>query len=175
MRSLLPLLGLLLAGCAAAPPPSDVLLRLPPASLGHGLELQQRMTVTARGRSQEMAVAIETDEASVRVVIMDFGQPLLRLRWDGHSLEDSRVPGWPDFIPPARVLSDLQLVHWPIGAIRAVLPPGWSIEDEAGTRVLRAQGRAVVLVHRIAADAAELVHVAAGYRVRLEPLSRSAP
>lgn len=175
MRSLLPLLALVVAGCTTAPPTSDVLLRLAPASLGHELALQQRMTVTARGRSQEMAVAIESDDASVRVVIMDFGQPLLRLHWDGQALEESRVPGWPDFIPPERVLSDLQLVHWPIGAIRPVLPAGWSIEEEAGTRVLRAHGRAAILVRRTAADAAELDHVAAGYRVRLEPLSRSAP
>ena len=41
------------------------------------------------------------------------------------------------------MLSDLQLVFWPIDAIAATLPAGWSLRDENGRRVLR-QGEAIV-------------------------------
>ena len=48
-----------------------------------------------------------------------------------------------DALDGERVLSDLQLVFWPIDAIAASLPAGWSLREESGRRVLR-QGESII-------------------------------
>lgn len=161
---------LLLAGCAAKPQgaPDELTLRLPPASLGRELALQQRMTVVAMGRSQQMDVAIEVDAEAVRLAVLVLGQTVARLEWDGRELTESRASGWPAAVTGARVLSDLQLVHWPVEAIRAALPAGWSLQADGAGRVLLFRDAPVIRVRYPAPASAELDNVAAGYRLLLE-------
>ncbi|MDB5857878.1 MAG: hypothetical protein JWQ76_1567 [Ramlibacter sp.] len=170
LRAWLPLLALLLAACAAPRPMADseLTLRLSPASLGRVLALQQRMTVSAHGRAQQMDVAIEVDADAVRMAVMDFGQTVARLDWDGRTLNESRAKGWPDSVTGARVLSDLQLVHWPLAAIRTALPAGWSVEAEGTARVVRFRDATMIRVQYPAPGTAELDNLAAGYRLRLD-------
>lgn len=170
MRWLLSLLVLLLAACASTPPAGQeqLTLRLSPASLGHELALQQRMTVSAYGQSQQMDVAIEVDAQAVRMAVLTFGQTVARLDWDGRELSESRVKGWPEAVTGARVLSDLQLVHWPLEAIRPALPAGWRVENEGGERVLRHGDAPVIRVRYPAPGSAELDNLAGGYHLKLE-------
>jgi hypothetical protein len=165
---LLACLPLLLAACASVPPAQPLNLQLAPATLGRELALQQRMTVTVQGRSRQLDVAIEADPDAVRLAVLDLGQTVARMEWDGRTLRQSLAPGWPAAIDGARVLSDLQLVHWPLAAIRAALPVGWSVEASDAERVLRFRGTTVVHVRYPLAGTAELEHPVAGYRVRLE-------
>ena len=175
MRWLFASLVLLLSACATPPsPPQELSLRLSPASLGRELALQQRMTVSAHGRSQQMDVAIEVDAEAVRMAVMDFGQTVARLEWDGRTLNESRAKGWPDSVTGARVLSDLQLVHWPLPAIRTALPAGYSIEGDAAARTVRFHDTAMVRVRYPAPGTAELDNLAAGYQLRLDAWPGSA-
>lgn len=169
LRWLLALASLCLAACAGttATTRGELSLRLSPASLGHELALQQRMTVSAMGRSHEMDVAIEVDAEAVRVAVLDFGQTVARLDWDGRRLTEDRVQGWPAAVTGSRVLSDLQLVHWPLEAIRPALPNGWTVQMEGPARVLRFQDVPVIVVHYPAPGSAELDNLGAGYRLRL--------
>ena len=161
-----------LAGCAPRPRlptlPEPYALRLAPASLGRELALQQRMTLTVYGFAQQMDVALEVDAQAVRLVVMAFGQVLARLDWDGRALRESRAPGWPPAVTAARVLSDLQLVHWPADAIRAGLPTAFSLEAHEQGRVLRVGGTTLARVRYPAAGVAELDNLAGHYRLRLE-------
>lgn len=170
MRWLLSSLVLLLAACASAPPAAQdqLTLRLPPASLGRELALQQRMTVSAYGQSQQMDVAIEVDAQAVRMAVLAFGQTVARLEWDGHDLSESRVKGWPEAVTGARVLSDLQLVHWPLEAIRPALPVGWRIDLEGSERVVRHDGAPVIRVRYPVPGSAELDNLAGRYHLKLE-------
>lgn len=163
------ILLVLLAGCASRPVSTELELRLSPVSLGRELALQQRMTVTAAGRSQQLDVALEADASTVRLVVLAFGQTLARMEWDGRTLNELRAPGWPASVTGGRVLSDLQLVHWPPEAIRTALPAGWELQSAPGSRTLRAGGATMVQVRYPSLGAAEIEHVAARYRVRLEP------
>lgn len=176
LRRALLLACVLPAACAHRPPlpGAELPLRLDPASLGRELALQQRMTVTARGHSQQFDVALEADAAAVRVAILAFGHVLARLSWDGRELREERVRGWPPVITGALVLRDLQLVHWPTAAIRAALPAGWVIEEDARGRELRLAGRTMIRVHHPAPETAELENLAAGYRIQLQSWGRTA-
>lgn len=170
MRAWLLACTMLLAACtsvAPAPPPEPA-LRLSPASLGRELALQQRMTVQVMGRSQQLDVALEVDAQAVRMAVMDLGHTVARLEWDGRTLQQSRAPGWPASVTGERVLSDLQLVHWPLAAIAPALPAGWSVRLEGGERVLRYRDAAMVRVRYPGSGTAEIDNLAAGYSIRLE-------
>jgi len=165
----------LLAGCVAPRgprlPPEPYALRLSPASLGRELALQQRMTLSVYGFSQQMDLALEADAQAVRLAILAFGQTLARLEWDGRELMESRAPGWPTAVTGARVLADVQLVHWPADAIRAALPPGWTLEASEDSRLLRVGSTPVARVRYPAPGQAELDNVAGHYRLRLESVT----
>lgn len=163
------------AGCVHVPPSPQALLaraelplRLSPASLGRELALQERMTVTAWGRTQQLDVALEADAGAVRLAVLAFGQTVARLDWDGRELTEQRARGWPAAVTGAAVLRDLQLVHWPLQAIQPALPAGWSVDSEGTDRVLRLAGRTMIRVRYPAAGTAELHNLAAGYFLRLE-------
>ncbi|HEX7889588.1 MAG TPA: DUF3261 domain-containing protein [Ramlibacter sp.] len=166
----LALVALLLTACAhrPVPPLAELPLRLSPASLGRELVVQQRMTVKAYGRSQQLDVAIEADAEAVRLAVLAFGQTVARVDWDGRELRESAVRGFPPGVTGALLLRDVQLVYWPLDAIQAGLPLGWTMQADAGARELRLGGRPVIRVRYPAAGTAELDNLAAHYQVRLE-------
>jgi hypothetical protein len=168
------LLALLLAaGCATSPTPTanepdSPLLRLAPASLGRTLALQQQLTVAARGQTHRLDVILEADADSVRLAMMNLGQTVARLQWDGRELTETRVSWWPAAVKGERILSDLQLVLWPAQAISAALPGGWTLDAHAGERVLRREGTVVATVSYPSATRAELVNLRHGYRLSID-------
>ena len=154
MRRLIALMlaAILLAGCATpqarvaarqAAAASMPMLRLPPSALPGALALQQRLAFRHGDRRETVDALVENDAANTRLVIHAQGQVALRLDWDGKQLTQKRAPWLPAALDGKRVLSDLQLVFWPIDAIAASLPAGWSLREEGGRRVLR-QGEATV-------------------------------
>jgi hypothetical protein len=163
------LLALALAACAIGPAPAVVpLLRLSPAALGQTLALHQRLTVQAQGRSQQLEVALEADADGVRLAVLELGQTVARLEWDGRELQERRAAGWPDAVRGERILSDLQLVYWPAEAIRVALPAGWTLTMQEGARTLQFGELAVVQVRYPAAGAVELENLVERYRIRID-------
>mgnify|MGYP003620146536 CR=1 FL=1 len=149
MRRLIALLlsVMLLAGCATpqarvaqrqAVMASTPVLRLPPSALPGALALPQH-----GDRHDTVDALVENDASNTRLVIHAQGQVALRLEWDGKQLTQKRAPWLPAALDGERVLSDLQLVFWPIDAIAASLPAGWSLREESGRRVLR-QGESII-------------------------------
>jgi hypothetical protein len=169
------LLALALAACATGSAPAAVpLLRLSPAALGQTLALHQRLTVDAQGRRQQLEVALEADTKGVRLAVLDLGQIVARLEWDGRELQESRAAGWPEAVRGERILSDLQLVYWPAEAIRPALPAGWTLATQGGVRSLQFGDLAVMQVRYPAAGVAELENLLQGYRIRIDSRPGSA-
>jgi hypothetical protein len=166
----LALAALLLTACAhrPAPPLAELPLRLSPASLGRELVVQQRMTVKAYGRSQQLDVAIEADVEAVRLAVLAFGQTVARVDWDGRELRESAMRGFPPGVTGSLLLRDVQLVYWPLDAIQSALPLGWTVQGDRVARELRYGGQPMIRVRYPAAGAAELDNLTARYQVRLE-------
>ncbi|HSD16557.1 MAG TPA: DUF3261 domain-containing protein [Thermomonas sp.] len=150
IATLLP--ALLLIGCATpqarvaarqAVAASMPVLRLPPSALPGTLALQQRLAFRHGDRGETVDALVENDASNTRLVIHAQGQVALRLDWDGRQLAQKRAPWLPAALDGERVLSDLQLVFWPVDAIATSLPAGWSLREEHGSRVLR-QGDTVI-------------------------------
>ncbi len=137
----------LVAGCATVPPYETApLLKLPPASLGRELAMAQQMQVEAGGRSVALDVVLEADATAVRLAVLQFGRTLARLEWDGQQLARTLAPGWPDSLLAESVLNDLQLVWWPVHALRGALPGGWTLDQTATSRTLWHGQRRVVAI-----------------------------
>lgn len=176
MRRLIgPLLALLLlAGCAAHPARQAAAalatpaLRLPPSALAQPLALQQRLTFRHGDRHDSVDAMVESDAAGTRLVIHAQGQVALRLDWDGKELKQERAPWLPAALDGERVLTDLQLVYWPVSAIAAVLPPGWTLAEEGGRRVLRKGETVVATVDYPRPLQAHLEQHALGYALDIE-------
>lgn len=162
--------SLLLAACASVTPPVPApLLRLSPASLGGSLSLQQQLWVSTRGQEHRFDVALEADADAVRLAVLSLGQTAARLEWDGTHLTESKAAWWPSAVSGERVLSDLQLMLWPAGAIVKVLPPGWTLtQDAPNQRVLREGQDVVATVRYLSPTVSELEQRREAYRIRVE-------
>lgn len=153
MRLIAALLALCLLAACATHAPRDTqaadaalatpALRLPPSALARPLSLQQRLTFVHGKTRNTVDAMVESDATGTRLAIHAQGQVALRLDWDGKDLKQERAPWLPAALDGERVLTDLQLVYWPLPAIAAALPSGWTLAEEGGRRVLR-KGDAIV-------------------------------
>lgn len=170
MRGLIALAATaVLAACATQPARTPATgmpaLQLAPSSLGGSLALQQRLVFEHGQRSDTVDALLEADADSVRVVLHQQGQVMLRLAWDGKTLQQTRAPQLPEALSAQRVLDDLQLVHWPAQAIRSALPPGWHLQDSPAGRRLLHRDEVVATVRWSGRHHARLENPSEGYRL----------
>ena len=159
------LLTTLLAGLGACATPSaapPLLLRLAPTALGRRLALAQQLRIFAGGAEYQFEALLEADEEALLLALLAFGQPLVRLRWDGTALTQQAAPGWPAAVSAERILSDLVLVLWPAAAITAALPPEWTLQHDGTSRELRWRSATVQRVRYDTPRRTELEHCALG-------------
>jgi hypothetical protein len=160
---------LLSAGVAACVPPSRPVapdgpppLRLAPADLPGGMAAQQRLDFEHGGERRTVDALVEVDAQAVRVVIHAQGQVALRLEWDGRRLTQTRADWLPPQLSAERVLTDLQLVYWPVDAVAAALPAPWTFSRD---RELARGGEVVARVERVSGTRS-ILHQQA-YRLRI--------
>jgi hypothetical protein len=131
---------LALAGCATSGARREFaqLPLLAPAAFGAEAQGQQRLTLSrdAGGAQLVLDAAVEVDAMELRVAGVLLGQRILLLVWDGRQLQEVREPVVPESLSGRAILRDLQLVYWPAEAIRAALPRGWRLEEQAARRRL---------------------------------------
>ena len=161
---------LLLTACMHAPRKPVIALpplQLAPAALGQTLALQQRLQFHFGNQARTMDALLEVDPDEVRLVVQALGQAGVRLQWDGKTLQQQRAAWLPPAVRAERVLDDLQFTLWPVDAIRAVLPAGWSVRDDGKTRELL-QGEQVWLsLTRLDANHWRLDNRAEGYQLEI--------
>ena len=141
-------LSLFLIACHPVKPnlPLRIGLRLTPASLGQRLSLQQQMTVERAGQTHALEIALAIDSAQLTLVGLSMGQRVMSVHYDGKTLQVWRHPFLPPQVSGENVLEDLELTLWPIAAIRAALPQGWSITEQGLTRTLKFNQQIVTVI-----------------------------
>jgi hypothetical protein len=145
-----------LVACATPPRPRPAApgeplpeLHLAPAALGATVSLSQRLVFAHEadpGGPRSLEALLEVDPALMQLAGFAMGQRILTLRWNGSTLDEERDARLPAQFQSAPVLRDVQLVYWPADAVRAALPPGWTLEDGPGQRTLSKNGREWVTV-----------------------------
>jgi Protein of unknown function (DUF3261) len=166
-------LACLLMACAGSPVGSGqdktVTLLLPPSTLGVELSMMQRMRVRLDAfldaPSPELEVALEADASAVRLAILQLSHTIARLDWDGQRIEQHLAPGWPKLVSAERVLSDLQMVWWPLAVIQNSLSVGWAVRESTGLREFVHGDKVVTTVKITSERTIELIQAEEGYRV----------
>ena len=168
------LLCLLLAACASTHMPAPLVqlptLRLPPSALPQPLQLQQRLQFRFGSHERELDALLEADGSEVRLAVQAMGQTGVRMVWDGATLQQTRAPWLPPQVRGERVLDDLQFALWPVAAIRAALPAGWTLVETGGQRRLEQDGKAWLLLEPLPDGRVRLRNLAEGYELVIESL-----
>jgi hypothetical protein len=168
------LLCLLLAACASTRMPAPLVqlptLRLPPSALPQPLQLQQRLQFRFGSHERELDALLEADGSEVRLAVQAMGQTGVRMVWDGATLQQTRAPWLPPQVRGERVLDDLQFALWPVAAIRAALPAGWTLVETGGQRRLEQDGKAWLLLEPLPDGRVRLRNLAEGYELVIESL-----
>lgn len=172
------MLATMLAGCAHRPPaPKQALptLQLSPASLGRTLSVQQRLHFAVGGQQRELDALLEVDPDELRLLVQALGQTGVRLQWDGRTLTQHRAPWLPAAVRGERVLDDLQFALWPVDAIAATLPAGWTVSERQNVRELVHGGTAWLVATQLTPQRLRLENLAEGYRLEVETTAEASP
>lgn len=141
------LFALGLGGCTSSvPQPARLGLKLPPAALRASISLHQHLSVEREGRIDELDAALEVNPERLDLVGLVLGQRVLTLHYDGKRLQSWRHPMLPAQLRDEDVLEDVQLIIWPVDAIRSALPPGWRIEESGLRRTLLLDDTPVMVI-----------------------------
>lgn len=131
--------------------------------------MMQRMRVHLdafpKAYSPDLDVAFEADASSVRLAVMQLNHTIARLDWDGIRIEQKFAAGWPKVVRAERVLSDLQMVWWPLSAIQSELTHGWTVRESDTIREFLHGDKIVTTVTITSSRSIELIQVEEGYRV----------
>jgi hypothetical protein len=161
----------LLLGCATPLSSTQTympLLHLAPQALPQPLNLQQQLTFQMRGHTQRFEALLEVDEKNLNLALFSVGQTAARLQWNGQNMQETRASWLPTQVSAAQILSDLQLVFWPIEAINQALPTRWVLEKTGTVRTLKKNAQLVVTVNYKTPTDIELINHLEGYQVRIE-------
>ncbi|QNP49324.1 DUF3261 domain-containing protein [Diaphorobacter aerolatus] len=168
----------MLAGCASpsatpeepgAQPTASPWLALAPSALGCAAAAQQRLTVQPPGQQgRELDALLEVDASTMRLAILNLGQMVGTLEWDGQQINPQLSRWWPAVLKPEQVLGDVQLAFWPQQAIVRALPAGWSLQVSGGERVLRYDGVERVKVRQLDVNALEVVYPQGRWSLRID-------
>jgi len=136
---LLPLM-LNLNGCAALrwlqAPPSLPLM--PPQALGQQLQATQVLTTEQQGKTLSMLASWVVNQQGMTLVgLTATGQELMRIHYDGFTLNHHYSPMLENAPPAQQILAQIQLAYWPIDAIQQQLQgSNWRLTELGAKRVL---------------------------------------
>ncbi len=173
-------LALMLAACGSLPSSSisepataatskPLILALPPVDLGCAVAVQQRLTVQPPGQSEQVLEALlEVDTQQVQLAVFHLGQRMGVLRWDGATLDTELSRWWPAQLPPAQVLSDLQMALWPLKAVSQALSPPWSVQQLEAVRVFAKDGVPYAEIKALDTNALQIRYAQGGWSLRVD-------
>lgn len=173
-----------LSGCALLPreePPEQGAGRpelMPIAQpLGPARRIVQQINAVWADRQESLLAVLELDAKHIAMVgLSNDGLSLFNLTYDGNTVVSDKSPLLPDSVAPEFIISDLQLVYWPIAELQKKLPAGWRLEGGQNKRILTVGDKKQVEVNYLTPDpvwpkAVELVNFQYNYRLDIKTIS----
>ncbi|MFV9667530.1 DUF3261 domain-containing protein [uncultured Pantoea sp.] len=140
------LTALLLSACAGPAPDSSrptawlkpgVKVTLPSPGIEPAFQQQQLLTGQVKGRSQSLLVLLSADKQQIDLAgLSSVGIRLFSLRYDASGIHTEQLMPLPQMPPASQVLADIMLSYWPVARWQAVLPAGWTLQDQGLKRKL---------------------------------------
>jgi len=177
-------LCVLLTGCAVLNIPEDikqpVLMPMAPPA-GPSRRVLQQITALWPDRKETLLCVLELDKQHVAMAgLTNDGVSLFSLTYDGKTIVLDKSPLLPDSVSPEFIITDLQLVYWPVTVLQQSLhASSWQLEVDTGHRRLYYLGNKMVEVNYLSPDAVwaksvELINYRYNYRLQIKTISYEA-
>jgi hypothetical protein len=174
----------LLSGCAVLTK-TDVLnqpVLMPMAPpVGPSRRVVQQITAQWPDRKETVLCVLELDKQRIAMAgLTNDGLSLFNLTYDGKTILADKSPLLPDSVAPEFIITDLQLVYWPVAVLQKSLhDSAWRLEVDSGHRRLYYQGNKTVEVNYLVPDAVwaksvELINHRYNYRLLIKTISYDA-
>lgn len=144
---------------------------------GPGRRIVQQLTAFWSSRQETLLCVLELDDRHIAMAGMtNEGLSLFNLSYDGNILQSDKNPLLPDSVVPEYMIADLQLVYWPVSALRKVLPANWRLEAGNNLRRLYVGDDLRIEVRYLSTEVSwpknvELVNLYYSYRLRIQTIS----
>jgi hypothetical protein len=173
-----------LSGCAVFTKPDvvnqPVLMPMAPP-VGSSRRVVQQITAQWPDRKETMLCVLELDKQRIAMAgLTNDGVGLFNLTYDGKTIKSDKSPLLPDLVAPEFIITDLQLVYWPVAVLQKSLHgSSWRLEVDTSHRRLYYEGNKTVEVNYLLPDAVwaklvELVNYRYNYRLQIKTISYEA-
>ncbi|MGR9013385.1 MAG: DUF3261 domain-containing protein [Gammaproteobacteria bacterium] len=174
------LLLCILSGCALMPTgqvtdkPEPMPIAQP---LGPSRRIVQQIDAVWADRKESLLAVLELDARHIAMAgLSHSGLSLFNLTYDGSTVVSDRSPLLAESVNPEFIITDLQLVYWPIAILQNNLPAGWRIEEVGNKRYLTVNGKKQVEINYVSPDpvwpkVVELVNFRYNYRLHVKTIS----
>ena len=177
-------LSALLSSCALLRQPDEskqaVLMPMAPP-VGPSRRVVQQITALWPDRKETLLCVLELDKQRIAMAgLTNDGVSLFNLTYDGKTLVLDKSPLLPDSVAPEFIISDLQLVYWPVSVLQKKLhATSWRLEVDKSQRRLYYQGNKMAEVNYLVPDATwaksvELINYRHNYRLQIKTISYEA-
>jgi hypothetical protein len=173
----------LLTGCAVLDKTEvagqPVLMPMAPP-VGPARRVVQQITALWPGRQETLLCVLELDAQRIAMVgLSNDGLSLFNLTYDGKTINVDKSPLLPDSVAPEYMITDLQLVYWPVAELQKILPAQWRLEIDKNHRRLYYKDENRVDVDYLLPDATwpkvvDLVNHQYNYRLHIKTISYEA-
>ncbi len=157
-----------LIGCSSVAPQSPPLA--PPLTFADSQRTTQTATISRDGENYRMLCILEFGgRGLVLVAFTELGQRLLTIEYGPDRFSIDLSPTLPPHFDAKLVLSDLQLVYWPMNVLDKSLRAGWSVSqsDAGDTRQLTHDGAVVATMQRRADGTIDIERPSLGYHMTI--------
>jgi hypothetical protein len=149
--------------------------------VGPSRRVIQQITVLWSDRKETLLCVLELDKQRIAMAgLTNDGVSLFNLTYDGKAIVLDKSPLLPDSVAPEFIITDLQLVYWPVAVLQKSLhASSWRLEVDTSQRRLYYQGNKVVEVNYLLPDAiwaksVELINYRHNYRLHIKTVSYEA-
>jgi hypothetical protein len=153
-------------------------LRPMASPVGPSRRVVQQITALWPDRKETLLCVLELDKQHIAMAgLTNDGVSLFNLTYDGETIALDKSPLLPDSVAPEFIVTDLQLVYWPVAALQKSLrDSSWRLEVDISHRRLYYQGSKMVEVNYLLPDeiwpkSVELINHRQNYRLQIKTLS----
>lgn len=145
--------------------------------LGPTRRIVQQINAVWADRQESLLAVLELDARHIAMAgLSNDGLSLFNLTYDGNTVMSDKSPLLPEPVAPEFIITDLQLVYWPLAELQKKLPAGWSLEELDKKRFLYISGKKQVEVNYLSPDpnwpkTVELVNFKYNYRLNIKTIS----
>jgi hypothetical protein len=149
--------------------------------VGPSSRVVQQITALWPDRKETLLCVLELDKHRIAMAgLTNDGVSLFNLTYDGNTIMSDKSPLLPDSVAPEFIITDLQLVYWPLTELQKSLHgSSWRLEADKSHRRLYYQGNKAVEVNYLLPDpvwakSVELINYRHNYRLQIKTISYEA-